>query len=175
MGTVESISKILSQSASGNLKTRDLFLKRAGEGLPTRDENPKTHFSVYFLPYNSVIRKVFMVYHKKSGLWLSPGGHIDKGETLFEALNREISEELGVKHFFSEEPAPFFLSITQIENKTQTCKTHYDFWYLFPTDGSGFNIDMVEFHDTKWLSISEARKIVTDESNLRAFDMVEKL
>ena len=92
-----------------------------------------------------------------------------------EALNREIDEELGVKDFFKEEQSPFLLTITPIENRVQPCKAHYDVWYLMPTDGSNFNIDPTEFHDTKWLTIDEARKIVTDKPNLEALEAVEKL
>lgn len=66
------------------------FLLRAAEGKLTRDENPTTHFSVYFLPYNPKTKEIFIVAHKKSGLWLSPGGHIDKGELLLETLEREM-------------------------------------------------------------------------------------
>ena len=175
MNTIESVSKILSRSICDSEETYTSYIQRLGEGAPTRDENPKSHFCAYFLPYDSANKKVFIVHHKKSGLWLSPGGHIDKGETLLEALNREIDEELGVKDFFKEEQSPFLLTITPIENRVQPCKAHYDVWYLMPTDGSNFNIDPTEFHDTKWLTIDEARKIVTDKPNLEALEAVEKL
>ncbi len=92
-----------------------------------------------------------------------------------EALNREINEELGVKEFYREEQSPFLLTITPIESRVQPCKVHYDVWHLMPTDGSDFNIDPTEFHDTKWLTIDEARRIVTDEQNLKALEAVEKL
>ena len=58
------------------------FTERLKEGGLTRDEKPETHFCAYFLPYDEEIKKIFIIHHKKSGLWLSPGGHIDKGEDL---------------------------------------------------------------------------------------------
>src|SRR5665213_1066199 len=135
----DQILTIVDPSICDSEETRVSYLKRLEEGAFTRDENPKTHFCAYFLPYNEKSRKVFMIHHKKSGLWLSPGGHIDKGEGLLETLNREINEELGVKSFFKELPPPFLLTITPIENTTQPCKTHFDIWYLVKTDGSKFN------------------------------------
>jgi len=70
---------------------------------------------------------------------------------------------------------PFLLTITPIENKVQPCKAHYDVWYLFHTNGSNFNnIDLTEFYDTKWLTIKDAKKIVTDQCNLSALEFVEK-
>ncbi len=175
MDTLQSVSKILDASICDSAETFNVFEQRIKEGAPTRDENSQSHFCAYFFPYDSKNKKVFIIHHKKSGLWLSPGGHLDKGEALLEALNREVNEELGVRDFFKEEQVPFLLTITQIENPVQTCKTHHDVWYLLPTDGSNFKVDPAEFHDTKWLSIEEARKIVTDKSNLEALDIVEKL
>ena len=41
--------------------------------------------------------RVLLVLHKKLGLWLPPGGHIEKGETPDAALKRELMEELGIE------------------------------------------------------------------------------
>ena len=35
--------------------------------------------------------------HKKLGLWLQPGGHLDPGETPWEAARREAEEETGLR------------------------------------------------------------------------------
>jgi len=79
---------------------------------------------------------------------------------------------LGVKDHFKEAPNPFLLTITRINNTTQPCKTHYDIWYLMTTDGANFNVDPQEFYSTKWLSIDEARKIVTAPTNIAALKML---
>ena len=173
MKTQESIAKVIDRDTCDNGETYNRFKQRVEEGKSTRDENPETHFCVYFLPYDFQSKKVFVVHHKKSGLWLSPGGHIDKDETLLEALNREISEELGIWNVFESEPQPFLFTITPIENSVQPCKSHYDIWYWVPTDGSNFNIDLQEFYDTKWLTIEAAREIVTDSSTLTAFQRLQ--
>ena len=180
----EQISKITDISICDRESTYTNFLKRLKEGALTRDENPQNHFCTYFLPYNMKNKKVFITHHKKSGLWISPGGHIDKGEGLLDTLNREIYEELGVKQFFPKIPLPFLLTINDglkydihnapIENKVQACKTHFEIWYIVNTDGVNFNIDPKEFHDTKWLTIEEAEKIVTDPSNKRALEILKK-
>ena len=150
------------------------FLERLEKGMLTRDEDSKAHFCAYFLPFNPENKKFFIVHHKKSGLWLSPGGHIDAGETLLEALNREIKEELGLECFFKEPQTPFLLTVTPINHPTQPCKEHFDIWYSVPTDGGGFNIDPREFHNTQWMTIGEAKEIVTDPANLDALKIISR-
>ncbi len=195
----QEILKFTEHSICDNESTYRIFLERLKGGNLTRDENSESHFCVYFLPYNwqqgenenlfsfspnepissfaynLQNKKVFIVEHKKSGLWLSPGGHIDKGENLLGALNREIEEELGIKNHFKEAPSPFLLTITPINNPVQPCKTHYDIWYLLMTDGNNFNINPQEFHDTKWLAIEEARRVMTDPANIKALEVVENI
>lgn len=169
----DEIKKIINPLICDNKNTHLHVLNRLEKGLFTRDENPQTHFCVYFLPYNIDNQKVFLVHHKKSGLWIFPGGHIDKGENLIQSLNREINEELGLKEFFKKDPLPFLLTTTNIDNKIQTCKLHFDIWYLVKTDGTNFNIDAQEFYDTKWLTIDEAEKIIINQANKTALEFIK--
>lgn len=155
--------------------TYQRFLARIEEGALTRDEHLTSHFCTYFLPINLQKKEVFLVHHKKSGLWLSPGGHLDQGETPEQAVNREIAEELGMHDFFSQSPVPFFFSIVDIDEQNHRCKTHFDLWYPVLTDGSAFHVDPVEFYSTKWMTVPEARSIVKDVSNQQALDRVEEM
>jgi 8-oxo-dGTP pyrophosphatase MutT (NUDIX family) len=41
-------------------------------------------------------RGVLLLKHKRLGIWLQPGGHIDSGETPWEASLRECQEETGL-------------------------------------------------------------------------------
>lgn len=154
---------------------RSYWFKRLEEGRLTRDEYPASHFCCYFLPYNPATKQIFIIHHKKSGLWLAPGGHIDKGENLIQTLNREIEEELGIKDRIKNEIKPFLLTITPINNPIHPCKEHLDLWYRFPTDGNEFNIDPREFHETRWTTIPEARELITDPPNIQALDKTEEL
>jgi 8-oxo-dGTP pyrophosphatase MutT (NUDIX family) len=46
-------------------------------------------------------RGVVLLEHKRLGIWLQPGGHIDPGETPWEAALRESREETGLELCFS--------------------------------------------------------------------------
>lgn len=173
MDLYQNIAKISKQEICDSEETYREFQQRLEEGGLIRDENPLTHFGTFFLPFNTETKELFLVHHKKSGLWIAPGGHVDRGEVLGQTVNREIWEEVGVKDHFKETSSPFLLTITKINNNTQGCKIHYDIWYLMVTDGSNFNVDFTEFHDTKWLTLEEARKIVTAPTNITALNFLE--
>lgn len=151
------------------------YLKRLERGDLTRDEDPASHYCAYFLPYNEKTKNVLIIHHKKSGLWLSPGGHIDKDERLLEALKREVFEELGVKDIVDETFKPFLLTITPVNKTPHLCKEHFDIWFRIPTSEENLNIDFQEFHDAKWLTPEEAGKIVTDGPNLEALEKMKQL
>ncbi len=155
------------------------FFNRLKEGQLTRDENTNTHFCVYFAAYDAESKQVFIGHHKKSGLWLFNGGHIEKGETPEETLKREIGEEWGLEVALQSIGEPKLLTITHIENPTIECKEHYDIWYFVRVSKQNFNpkkenLDS-EFYTTDWKDIEQARNIVSDPSTLKALLEFEKL
>lgn len=144
----------------------------------TRDEDPQTHYCVYFAAYDPEAGQIFIGHHKKSSLWLFNGGHIDQGETLDEALLREIGEEWGLELPRKSIGEPQLLTITEINNPTkQTCTRHYDVWFFISVNRHTFAPDKhlldKEFHSTNWLSQDRARELVTDPSTLEAISLME--
>ena len=159
-------------------KTVSAFLERVGQGKPTRDENPQTHFCVYFAAFDKKAKKGFMGHHKKSGLWLFGGGHIDKGEFPLAALKREIAEEWGINVFLGN-ITPELLTVTEIEKRpVGLCRRHYDIWYFVELDKNEANFDREkldqEFHQTRWLSIDQALGLATDPNTIKALKFLKK-
>ena len=153
------------------------FLERAREGNLTKEENPKSHFCAYFAAYDPKVKKVFIGHHKKSGLWLFNGGHIDGDETIKESLIREIGEEWGMDGNKFEINSPVFFTITEIDNPTkQPCNFHYDLWCFLEIDKGNFKPNDAnlseEFHEYGWKSLEEARKLTTGNT-LDAIDFIE--
>ena len=171
--TIEIKLVVNSDTASETVAKR--FLDRLEEGALTRDENPASHFGVHFLPYDPEARKIFIVHHKKSNLWIAPGGHIDRGEGLMGALNREIYEEVGIKNESGEYATPFLLSIVRIDNTDRLCKEHFDAWYRFPAREGELGTTASEFYAARWVTPAEARELITDPNNLEAVRRTEKL
>jgi 8-oxo-dGTP pyrophosphatase MutT (NUDIX family) len=58
-------------------------------------KNPDRHFvATGYVVHEG---RTLLLLHKKLGLWLPPGGHIDEGELPEEAALREIREETGLE------------------------------------------------------------------------------
>lgn len=145
----------------------------------TRDENPENHFCAYFAAYDSKSKKLFIGHHIKSGLWLFNGGHIDKGETLRETVEREIGEEWGLDINSLNIGEPSFISTAEINNPTkQTCRLHLDIWHFINVNIDTFKPDPLklaeEFHSVEWVGLDKARQIITDKGTLQALDFIDK-
>ena len=49
-------------------------------------------------------RGTVLLEHKRLGMWLQPGGHVDLGESPWDAALREAREETGLNVRFTEQP-----------------------------------------------------------------------
>lgn len=171
------IEGLLKDQFAGN-EMASKFLQRIEQGTLTKDENPKSHLCAYFAAYDPNANQVFIGHHKKSGLWLFNGGHIDSGETMNETLIREIGEEWGLDGNDFELNPPAFLTITEIDNPTkQPCNFHYDLWCFISVDKNSFNpVEaklLEEFHEASWKNLDEARNLIREKNTLSAIDFVE--
>lgn len=53
----------------------------------------------YSVIFSTMEDKFIMVRHRERDTWELPGGHIESGETEFEAAERELQEETGAEKF----------------------------------------------------------------------------
>ena len=70
--------------------------------------------------------------HKRLGMWLQPGGHIEPGETPWGAARREAEEETGLR--FSPWPAPPELAHLDVHDGGRG-HTHLDLRYILEVEG----------------------------------------
>ena len=55
------------------------------------------HFCVTVYIQHPTTKKFLLVLHRKLGLWVPPGGHVDPNELPDDAARREVFEETGVQ------------------------------------------------------------------------------
>lgn len=79
--------------------------------------------------------KALLVKHKKLGIWLNPGGHIEQDELPHHAAEREFFEETGVRveaydlsphHTHKKADTSFFIPNPIATNVHWICKENFD-------------------------------------------------
>lgn len=142
-----------------NKSILDAFKERIAEHAFSKDENEKDHFGAFFIPYHSPTNSVYMGHHQKSGVWLLPGGHVDKDESPLQTVQREYAEELGQP--LSNEPITLVnVEITHPRNDGYSCVTHYDYWFRIDVSQRiPYNFSQREYYTARWVTIEEARRL----------------
>jgi 8-oxo-dGTP pyrophosphatase MutT (NUDIX family) len=102
-------------------------------------------------------RGVVMLKHKRLGIWLQPGGHVDPGETPWAAALRESAEETGLDVSFAgpfdADGVPELIHLDV--HAGGRGHTHLDLRYLIdggtsepaPPDGESQEIGWFSWHD----------------------------
>lgn len=115
---------------------------------------PDKHLVAYFVLFDEDTSKILLTDHKKSGLWLPAGGHVEVNEHPKETARRECLEELGVKaDFWCEEP--LFLTSTVTVGLTAG-HTDVSLWYVLKGDvNCSYVFDEREFNAIQWFCFDE--------------------
>ncbi|MFQ5674583.1 MAG: NUDIX hydrolase [bacterium] len=105
---------------------------------------------------NNRILLVKRKFEPKSKLWTLPGGLVKKGETVQEALVRELREECGL----SIEPGRLVDVIDYIErDENNAVKYHYVLVDYEVVHTSGSLAPSSDAVDARWFSLDELQKI----------------
>ena len=134
--------------------------------------HPERHFvATGYVVYEG---KTLLLLHRKLGLWLPPGGHIDEGELPEDAAVREIREETGlavelVSPIRLPQPQapgvrylrqPNHVQLEDIPNHPQ----HIDLIYFCRALSSQAKIAPREAHALRWFSPKDLEEpIIRDE------------
>lgn len=108
---------------------------------------------------------VLLHLHKRLGMWLQPGGHLDTGESPWEAARREAEEETGLA-FRAWRGAPPLIHLDV--HPGGRGHTHLDLRYLLVVEGDDTpRPPEGESQQVRWFPLSEA--VATADPGLSAF------
>lgn len=111
---------------------------------------------------------VLLTHHRKLGMWLQLGGHVDGNPDVLDAALREACEESGLSCI-----EPVGLEIFDIDvhpipaHKGEPAHHHYDIRHAFRTCGSENYVVSEESHNLAWVEIESLNGFTAEESMLR--------
>lgn len=131
-------------------------------------------------------QEILLIDHKKLGVWLPPGGHVDDGETPDETARREALEETGWETELLEEtclyedrfdsrdiPQPFNINLHRVRDSHWHC----DFQYIARPVEKREATHNHEHDGQKWFSLEYLEEIDVPEnvksSVKKALEIVE--
>ena len=134
----QKLRELLSAYRPQDEDERDLlggFERLLGGGGPifSRAHFEPGHLTASALIVDSSRKKLGLIFHKKLGLWLQPGGHFDEDERdPIEAARREAAEEIGLKRLEPLSEALFDLDIHEIPaRRDEPAHLHHDLRFAF--------------------------------------------
>jgi nucleoside triphosphatase len=107
------------------------------------------------LIFNSEDKLFLMRSHKWRGMYVIPGGHVELGERMEDALRREIEEETGLAIY-----DVVFLAFQEfIHDEAFWKRRHFIFFdYVCKTDASDVRLND-EAQEYVWVTVEEALKL----------------
>lgn len=145
--------------ASDRADTLDWIASGAQLCRTVPPDTPPRHLVSYFVPVDTGNRCLLLGDHRKSGLWLPPGGHVEDGEDPRDTVIREAAEELGITaryHPRLRSGHPLFLTVTP----TAEIHSHTDvsLWFVLDVSmGTELEPDPREYKSVRWFGFDEER------------------
>lgn len=166
------ITQYLNETSGESNRLKQLldFLKHCSneKELLSRD-NYVGHITASGIVVSRCRTKIMLLNHKKLGLYLQPGGHLQPNDSSFlDAARRIIAEETGLasldylaSHF--EDEIPIDIDTHYIKDSdAEPHHFHHDFRYLFLcNDEDKILINKEKFYDYKWSDINELLRMQT--------------
>jgi 8-oxo-dGTP pyrophosphatase MutT (NUDIX family) len=133
---------------------------------------PSKHLVSYFVLVDRARRSLLLVDHRKAGLWLPTGGHVEPDEDPHQTVLRELEEELGSRAASAVSVATLPLLVTVAQTRGAGSHTDVSLWYVVWADETmELDPDPREFAGHRWMTFDEilARPLVELDPAMHRF------
>ena len=147
------------------------------EGACERSRFSPGHFTASAFVLSPDRRDLVLIHHKKLGIWVQPGGHVEPtDDDLVGAARREVLEEVGLGDLqpitsnsgTNGASLVFDVDIHSIPaRKADPAHEHFDVRFAFVANTRTL-VHSEEVADLRWVPLSDVEQLGTDESVLRA-------
>ena len=112
-----------------------------------------------------LLQKRSLIKLKAPGIWCKTGGHVENGETIFEALKREIFEEIGININKNQ------IIDTKISKSLNPKENYfsYDNVILVNTKIEDYKIQEEELDEVKYFAIEQLEQYKKENNNQFSF------
>ena len=136
------------------------------------------HFTASAFVLSPDKREVILIHHKKLGIWVQPGGHVEASDAdLLDAARREVAEEVGLGELdLVSTGSPLFdVDIHPIPaRKAEPAHEHFDVRFAFVARTRDFE-RTEEVADVRWVPLNDVAQVTRDVSVLRAVQKLQAL
>ena len=164
-----------SDEREGSFRARMLALCAEADPFSRAAFSPG-HFTASAFVLSPRRDAVLLIFHKKLGRWLQPGGHIEPGDTmLMGAACREVAEETAILEAVPLVPGVFDIDVHDIPaRKDEPAHEHFDVRVLLGAPALTVRASD-EVAAARWVPLDDLETIETDESVRRAVRKIRAL
>ncbi len=127
------------------------------EGSALHRDGPVEHLTVTSFVLDEGGDRAVLVLHRKAGMWLQPGGHVEAGDaSLAAAALREAAEETGLGAVLSPALGGAPLDVQRHELAAgfgRACRAHLDVAFLFTAPSSAEPVLSDESDRVAWFDV----------------------
>ncbi|MGD8862604.1 MAG: NUDIX hydrolase [Myxococcales bacterium] len=134
-----------------------------------RSHSTPGHFTASGFVLSPDGEALLLIHHRKLGLWLQPGGHVDADDAdMLAASRREVHEEVGLQALALAYEGIFDLDVHDIPALgDEPPHAHFDVRFLFRAPTRELQVS-AEVKDARWVPLDAAKDAGTDRSVTRA-------
>ena len=137
------------------------------------------HFTASAFVLSPDRSELVLIHHKKLGIWVQPGGHVDPTDPdLMTSARREVLEEVGLGNLepFQALGSPIFdVDIHTIPaRKQEPAHEHFDVRFAFVAETREL-VRSEEVLDLRWVPLAEIERMASDDSVQRAVKKLRSL